>query len=147
ANGLNAQLNNLSTAWFELRADVSGGLFNDVTTTSVKLMADNLKELAGAITLVAGVGAARLAGLGLSSVGRAVASPIRGKLADAADARSVAALAQERARDAAAQVKQAEASLAQAAAWKAQSAAAADLARGQMAIAYSANERAQAALL
>lgn len=62
AQSLNANLNRLSTEWFKLKADFSGGLINDALTGSVRALADSLKYL----TSVAGVAGAIAAGSYLS---------------------------------------------------------------------------------
>lgn len=64
STGLNANLNRLSTAWFNLKTDLSGGLFSDTLSGGAALLAQNLNKVAAALQLVAGVAAAR----GLSSL-------------------------------------------------------------------------------
>ena len=53
SQGLNANLNRLSTAWFKLKADVSGGLFSDAASAIAGTLASNLNAVAGAATSVA----------------------------------------------------------------------------------------------
>lgn len=67
SHGLNAELNRLSSAWFKLKAETSNGLFSDVATTSVRLMADNLDKVAGAAVLAGAVLTARVASKGISA--------------------------------------------------------------------------------
>lgn len=55
AQGLNAELNRLKTAWFDLKVDLSKGLFNDAMIAVVRFMSANLKEMTG---VVAGLGTA-----------------------------------------------------------------------------------------
>lgn len=66
ATGLNAQLNRLGKAWFDVKSEVSGGLFNDAATQGARLLADNLHAVANAAILVGSVGLGRLVGGGLS---------------------------------------------------------------------------------
>lgn len=68
SESLNAQLNRLKTAWFQLRVETSNGLFNDVATQSVKLMANNLDKLASVAGVAGSVLAARFAGKGLDKL-------------------------------------------------------------------------------
>lgn len=55
SKGLNAEINRLKTAWFELKVEMSSGLFADVVTKAVKFLSTNLKELTG---LAVGLGTA-----------------------------------------------------------------------------------------
>lgn len=55
AKGLNAEINRLKTAWFELKVEISEGIFNDAMIGIVKFLSGNLKELTG---IVVGLGAA-----------------------------------------------------------------------------------------
>lgn len=55
SKGLNAEINRLRSAWFELKVEVSEGLFTSVVTGAVRILSNNLKEIAG---VVAGLGAA-----------------------------------------------------------------------------------------
>lgn len=55
SQGLNAELNRLKTAWFELKVSLSEGLFNDAMIAIVRFLSRNLKELTG---IVAGLGIA-----------------------------------------------------------------------------------------
>lgn len=68
SKSLNAQLNRLKTAWFQLRVETSNGLFNDVATESVKLMANNLDKLASVAGIAGSVIAARLTGKGFAAL-------------------------------------------------------------------------------
>lgn len=77
SQGLNANLNRLSTAWFNLKTELSGGLFSDVASNGAALLAQNLNKVAAALQLVAGVAIARgVTGLGTRAFG-AVAGPVR----------------------------------------------------------------------
>jgi len=150
AGGLNASINRLSTEWFKLKTDLSGGLFSDVAMASVDLMAKNLDHLASVAGVVAGVGLARLAGGGASSAAGAATSgyqqAILGpRMAADADA-AYAKVARGAAEAAAADVHAAEAALARNAAWQASAVAAADESRGALAVAFANNEAAQATL-
>jgi hypothetical protein len=78
SQGLNANLNRLSTAWFNLKTELSGGLFSDTLSSGAALLAQNLNKVAGAIQLVAAVAAAR----GLASIGQAIARPVQSAIGD-----------------------------------------------------------------
>lgn len=62
SHGLNANLNRVQTAWFNLKAEVSGGLFNDAATAGAGLLADNLSRVASLVTLIGAGGLTRIAG-------------------------------------------------------------------------------------
>lgn len=53
AVGLNAEINRLSTAWFNLKVEVSDGLFTKALTAGVRFLSGNLSELTA---VVMGVG-------------------------------------------------------------------------------------------
>lgn len=55
SKGLNAEINRLKTAWFELKVEISEGIFNDAMIGIVKFLSTNLKELTG---VVVGLGVA-----------------------------------------------------------------------------------------
>lgn len=55
SKGLNAELNRLKTAWFELKNSLSEGIFNDAMIAVVRFLSSSLKELTG---IVAGLGVA-----------------------------------------------------------------------------------------
>lgn len=94
SDSLNAQLNRLRTAWFNLKADVSGGLFNDAAIESVKFMASHLDALASVAGVAAGVVGARYAGKGLAAAAGGVAD-LRGlTAARIADAQATAVSAE-----------------------------------------------------
>lgn len=65
SEGLNANLNRLSTAWFNLKTEVSSGLFGDVITSGAGLLADNLGRAANALSVIAGSAALRFIGQGV----------------------------------------------------------------------------------
>lgn len=67
SESLNAQLNRLSSNWFKLKSEVSGGLFNDAATQGIKFLANNLEHLVDVAGIAGGVLAGRLAGKGLQS--------------------------------------------------------------------------------
>jgi lambda family phage tail tape measure protein len=146
AKGLNAELNRLSTAWFKLKADASGGVFSDAAISSVRLMAENLDKVAGAATIAAGVIAGRLVGAGARTAYSAVSAPISDRAAAARQATEMTGLARERVKEAAAQVEQARASVRLVTTWQAQTAAGQDTARSQLAVAAAAHEAAQRTL-
>lgn len=49
SKGLNAEINRLKTAWFELKVEVTDGLFTDVLIGAVRFLSSNLKELTGVV--------------------------------------------------------------------------------------------------
>jgi lambda family phage tail tape measure protein len=67
AQGLQANLNRVQTAWFNLKTEVSGGLFNDAATAGAGLLADNLSRIAGLVTLIGAGGLAKISGGALDS--------------------------------------------------------------------------------
>lgn len=146
AKGLSAELNRLSTAWFDLKVKASGGVFSDAAISSVRFMAENLENVAGAATLAAGVIAGRLVGVGAGKAYSTVAAPISERMAASSQASELANVARERAKEAAATVNQARESVRLTTTWKAQAAAAQDTARGQLAVAAAAHEAAQRTL-
>lgn len=48
SKGMNAEINRLKNAWFELKNDLSSGLFSDVVVATVKFLAEHMKGLAAA---------------------------------------------------------------------------------------------------
>lgn len=146
ARGLSAELNRLSTAWFNLKVKASGGVFSDAAISSVRFMAENLENVAGAATVAAGVIAGRLVGVGAGKAYSAVAAPISDRMAASSQASDLANVARERVKEAAATVNQARESVRLTTTWKAQTAAAQDTARGQLAVASAAHEAAQRTL-
>ncbi|MEU4134579.1 hypothetical protein, partial [Streptomyces wuyuanensis] len=146
AKGLSAELNRLSTAWFNLKVKASGGVFSDAAISSVRFMAENLENVAGAATVAAGVIAGRLVGVGAGKAYSAVAAPISDRMAASSQASDLASVARERVKEAAATVNQARESVRLTTTWKAQAAAAQDTARGQLAVAAAAHEAAQRTL-
>lgn len=60
SEGLNANLNRVQTAWFNLKTELSGGLFSDAVSVSAKVLAANLSSVANAAALVAGAGISRI---------------------------------------------------------------------------------------
>lgn len=146
AKGLSAELNRLSTAWFNLKVKASGGVFSDAAISSVRFMAENLENVAGAATVAAGVIAGRLVGVGAGKAYSAVNAPISDRMAASSQASDLASVARERVKEAAATVNQARESVRLTTTWKAQAAAAQDTARGQLAVAAAAHEAAQRTL-
>ncbi|WP_294991534.1 phage tail tape measure protein [uncultured Stenotrophomonas sp.] len=143
---LDAELNRLSTAWFNFKVKVSDGLFSDAAIASARFMADNLEGVAGAAQLAVGALAGRILGVGAGKAYGAVSAPISERSTAASQAAEMAGLARERAREAAEQVNQARESIRLTTTWKAQAAAAQDTARGQLQVAASAQEAAQRTL-
>ena len=146
AGSLQAETNRLGNAWRELKLNVSGGLFNDAATTSIRLMAENLERVASAATLAGGVLAARVIGGAGQRAFNIAAAPARQRLSEAVNTAMLADMAKARARDAAEQVNQARAAATLNAAWREQSGAATEVARQQMAVAFANNEAAQKTL-
>lgn len=146
AKGLSAELNRLSTAWFNLKVRASGGVFSDAAISSVRFMAENLENVAGAATVAAGVIAGRLLGAGAGKAYSAVATPISDRMTASNQASDLANVARERVKEAAATVNQARESVRLTTTWKAQAVAAQDTARGQLAVAAAAHEAAQRTL-
>ncbi|AKO18950.1 phage tail tape measure protein [Xanthomonas oryzae] len=146
AKGLNAELNRLSSAWFTLKAQASGGVFSEAATASVRLMAENLDKVAGAATIAAGVVAGRLLGTGARTAYSAVAAPIAERSAAATQASEMANLALQRTRETTAQLEQARASVRSTTAWKAQAEMARQVASSDRAVAAAALEAAQRTL-
>jgi lambda family phage tail tape measure protein len=62
SNGLNANLNRVQTAWFKLKSEVSGGLFNDAATAGAGVLASQLDHIATAVELLGAGALARVAG-------------------------------------------------------------------------------------
>ena len=62
SQGLNANLNRLSTAWFKLKASMTSGLFNDALIASVSALAAHLGQLAAAALAVSAVMGAKYLG-------------------------------------------------------------------------------------
>ncbi|MCI2243282.1 phage tail tape measure protein [Xanthomonas sp. PPL568] len=146
AKGLNAELNRLSSAWYKLKVDASGGVFSEAATASVRLMAENLDKVAGAATIAAGVVAGRLLGTGARTAYSAVSAPIAERSAAATQAGEMANLALQRSRETTAQVEQARASVRSTTAWKAQAEMAREVASSDRAVAAAALEAAQRTL-
>lgn len=94
AQGLQANLNRVQTAWFNLKTDVSGGIFNDAATAGAGLLADNLGRIASAVSLIGAGGLARVLGGGLQSAVGQVASIREVTAARVADAAAAAVQAQ-----------------------------------------------------
>ena len=77
AGGLNAQMNRLSTAWFNLKTDLGSGLLSDAATNGIGVLASNLTHLADAAGVAAGLVAARYAGQGASAVAGSATSYVQ----------------------------------------------------------------------
>jgi len=67
SEGLNANLNRVQTAWFNLKTEITNGLFTDVATAGAGALADNLSRIAGLITLIGAGGLAKISGTALGS--------------------------------------------------------------------------------
>lgn len=112
AKGLQANLNRVQTAWFDLKTQVSGGLFNDAATAGAGLLADNLARIASAITLIGAGGLARVLGgqlgSGVSKVGRLAQEAQGSRMAAAAERAYTESVLAEAQAEAAAAAKQRE---------------------------------------
>lgn len=67
SKGLNASLNRVQTAWFNLKTELTNGLFTDVATAGAGALADNLSRIAGLIAVIGAGGLAKIGGTALSS--------------------------------------------------------------------------------
>lgn len=146
SKSLSAELNRLSTAWFDLKVKTSGGVFSDAAISSVRFMTENLENVAGAATLAAGAIAGRFVGMGAQRAYGAVSAPISARMADAAQSESMVIMARDMAKATAAKVEDARASVRLTTMWQAQAAAGKDVASGQLAVAAAAHEAAQRTL-
>jgi lambda family phage tail tape measure protein len=95
SHSLNSNLNRVQTAWFNLKADVSSGLFNDATTAGAGLLADNLGRLANAATLLGAGTLARVLG---GQISNRVAAPLQRYSQEQRGAQMAAAAEQDYAR-------------------------------------------------
>lgn len=147
AGGLNASINRLSTEWFKLKSDLSGGLFSDAAIGSIDLVAHNLENLAGIAGVTGGIVVARLAGGGLSS---AAGSTQRAYQENVLGARMAAEAEAEYAKaqvaSAAAEVRSNEAALGGVTSARSQALAQRDAAAATLQKALAENEAAQATL-
>lgn len=62
ADGLNANLNRVQTAWFNAKTEFSSGLFSDAVSLGAKALADNLHGVVIAAEAVAAAGISRILG-------------------------------------------------------------------------------------
>lgn len=67
SKGLNASLNRVQTAWFNLKTELTNGLFTDVAMAGAGALADNLSRIAGLIAVIGAGGLAKIGGTALSS--------------------------------------------------------------------------------
>ncbi|HEU4376277.1 MAG TPA: tape measure protein [Telluria sp.] len=67
SKGLNASLNRVQTAWFNLKTELTNGLFTDVATAGASALADNLSRIAGLVTIIGAGGLAKIGGTALNS--------------------------------------------------------------------------------
>jgi tape measure domain-containing protein len=65
SQGLQASLNRLQTAWFNLKTEVSTGLFSDVVTGGASLLASNLTHIASLVGIIGASAGLRALGQGL----------------------------------------------------------------------------------
>jgi tape measure domain-containing protein len=97
SKGLNSNLNRVRTAWFNLKTEVSSGLFNEAATAGAGLLADNLGRVASAVSLIGAGGLARVLGgqidSGASKVTRLAQEAQGSRMAAAAEATYAAKVA------------------------------------------------------
>ncbi|URL59625.1 phage tail tape measure protein [Luteibacter flocculans] len=146
AGGLNASVNRLSSEWFRLKTDLSGGLFSDAATASIDLVTHNLEHLADVAGITGGLVVARLAGGGLGKASSGASALVQQQQEARAAAVAATELASAQATAAAAEIKQNEAALAGVASARAQAAAQRDAAAAALQKALAENEAAQATL-
>lgn len=112
AQGLNAQINRLKTSWFDLKNDMSSGLFNDVATSGIALVAQNMERIATAATIVGGLAVARLIGGQVDKGVSGISSAMQRRQELAEQAAAATQLADAEVAETAAQVRNNEAALA-----------------------------------
>lgn len=96
ATGLNAELNRFGTAWFKLKANLSGGLFDEAATGTLRVVARNLNGIASAVTAVGAAYLVAFAGRSVSALGAWIAQQARLiVLTDAQNAMTAAAAKQD----------------------------------------------------
>jgi lambda family phage tail tape measure protein len=111
STGLNAEINRLSSAWFKLKADLSGGLFGDAAISSIRLVTTNLTNLSDLAGVAGGLIVSRLAGQGLGKAADAGSAYIDQAQQARAAAIAASELADAQAAEAASQIKATEAAL------------------------------------
>lgn len=146
ATGLNAQINRLKTAWFDLKTSVSGGLFNDAATASIGFVAQNLDHIASTLTVIGGLGIARLLAGPLSGGAAAVSGFVQQRQALIAQTAANVDLTNAQVAETAASVRQGEAALAGVTMARQQALAARQQAEAAYQQAIAENEAAQATL-
>ncbi|PXV60656.1 phage tail tape measure protein, lambda family [Dyella jiangningensis] len=146
AGGLNAQINRLHTAWFDLKNDISSGLFNDAATSGIKFVADNLDHIAATVEILGGLAAARLISIPITSVYTGVTSSLAQRQAAADQAAADLAVADAQVQQTAAQIKANEAALTGIGIARDQALAARTQAEATYQAALAENEAAQATL-
>lgn len=146
AGGLNASINRLSTEWFKLKTDLSGGLFSDVAIGSIDLVAHNLENLADIAGITGGVIVARLAGGGLGKAAAGASALVQQQQEARAAALAATELAAAETEAAGAEIKQNEVALRGVTVAREQALAARDAASAALQKAIADNEAAQATL-
>lgn len=146
AQGLNAEINRLKTAWFDLKTNVSGGLFNSAATESIKVMAANLQNLADVASIAGGVALSRLIGARLGAGVGSLSQSLAARTAAKEQAASEFQLAEATVAETAAQVKNTQAALAGVTAVRDQAFAARQAAASTYEAALADNAAAQAAM-
>jgi lambda family phage tail tape measure protein len=145
-NGPVAALNRLSSEWFKLKADLSGGLFADAAVGSINLVTNNLEHLADVAGITGGLVVARLAGNGLDKAATGVSGVVQQQREARAAAVATTELAAAESAAAAAEIKQNEAALRGVTIAREQAIASRDAAAASLQKAIAENEAAQATL-
>lgn len=112
AGGLNAQMNRLKTAWFDLKNEVSGGLFNDAATSSISFMASNLGTIASSLGTIGVLAGTAFVGRQVTAGVDAATSKMASIRATQEQAAAALQLADAQAVETAAQIRNSEAALA-----------------------------------
>lgn len=112
AQGLNAQINRLKTSWFDLKNDMSSGLFNDAATSGIALVAQNMERIATSATIVGGLAVARLLGGQVDKGVSGISSAVRRRQELAEQAAAAVQLTDAEVAETAAQVRNNEVALA-----------------------------------
>lgn len=110
-DNITSNINRLSNAWFTLRAQVSGGLFNDAVNSSLKTLADNLGTIADVATVGAGILITRFGGQALGGLTASLTAATKATIDSVAASDAYAEMSLE---SAAATARRTEAQVAQA---------------------------------
>lgn len=147
AGGLNASINRLSSQWFKLKADLSGGLFSDAAIASIDLVSHNLQNLANVAGVTGGLVAARLAGTGASKAAGGVTAFVQQEQEARAAALATREVAEQNAAAAAAEARHNQVAITGVATARQQALAQREAAQALYQKALAENEAAQATLM